>query len=240
MVVAVAVWPAGPFVAARADDQPPAFRLDRAAVARAVSMSPDTSQRPAFADAGDWSEVVALAPGREIILTTDTMPSSRRRVVAADQAGITLLNLFDPRVPDRVKRVLRGLLQQSPETLARVAFGSAIVHDEVRFAPEGIFLEGRRVADVDTVLLRVMRADVVEVREDLEGASSGLMIAAMVLVPAGAIWHAKSGGWRQPEPDINKGTVLGLGMMVTGLAVGGLALKRGSLAGRSPLVYRRR
>jgi hypothetical protein len=161
--VAVGVWPLGPPVAAA--DQRPTVRFDDAALARAVR---DVRQPQTFADAGDWARVVALATGREIILTTDASPESRRRLVAADQAGITVVDLSDTGLPDRAKRVLRELLQQSPDALVRAVHGGTVVHGGVRIAPEGVSLEGRRVADLDDVLQRVVRADIVEVREDLD------------------------------------------------------------------------
>jgi hypothetical protein len=232
--VVVTAWPLGRPVAA---DQRPSVRFDEAALARAVR-----SVRPpqTFADAGDWGRVLALPAGREIVLTTDAAPESRRQLVTADQAGIFVVDLSDPILPDRVKRVLRDLLQQSPDALVRAVHGGTVVRDGVRVGPEGISFEGQRVAYLDDVLQRVVRTDIVEVREDLERISGGLMIASMVLVPAGAALHAASGGWRRPEPDINRGTILGGGMLLTGLVVGATALRRGSVAGRSSLVYRRR
>ncbi|MCC7043723.1 MAG: hypothetical protein IT183_07670 [Acidobacteria bacterium] len=236
IVVAVVVWPFGPLIATTNDPRP-TVRFDEAAVARAVR---DARPTQMFGGDGDWSSVVALAAGREIVLTTDAAPASRRRLLAADQAGIIVVDLSDPLLPDPVKRAVRDLLLQSPDTLVRVTHGATVARGRVRFAPEGIFLEGRRVADLDAMLQRVMRAEIVEVREGLERTSAGLMVVSMILVPAGAILHATSGGWRRPEPDINRGTILGGGMLLTGLVIGATALKRGSTAGRSPLVYRRR
>ena len=133
----------------------------------------------------------------------------------------------------------RDLLERSPESPTRVTGGGRFVRDRVRLAPEGIFLDGQRVGDIETLLRRVARADVVEIREDLGRSSVGLMLAAIVLVPTGAIWRAKSGGCRRPEPVITRGTLLGMGMVATGLALGAAALKRESGTGRSPLVYQR-
>lgn len=236
MVAAMVLWPLHPLIAA-SNDQYPRVRFDEASLARAVH---DVRLPQTLAEAEDWARVVALGAGREIILTTDGASESKLRMVAADQAGITVVDLLDKSLPDRAKRVLRDLLQRSPDALVRAARGGTVVRDGARIAPEGIYLEGRRVADLADVLQRVVRADIVEIRDDLEGASGRLMIVSMALVSAGVILHASSGGWRQPEPHINPGTILGGGMLVAGLVVGATTLKRGSVAGRSPVVYRRR
>ena len=225
-----------PMLAAAAEDQPAGVRLNEVVIARAVSALPQSSSA---AEGGDWSRVTALASGREVIVTTDAMAVARRRIVAADASGITLIDLTHSQLPAHVARVGRDLLAQSPESLARVADGGTFVRDRVRLAPEGVFLDGQRVGEIETLLQRVARADVVEVRDDLDRPSGGLMIAAMLLVPTGAILHAKSGGWRGPEPAIKGGTVVGGLLLATGVVVGAMALKRSSSAGRSPIVYQR-
>lgn len=227
---------ASPVLAAVADDEGAAVRLNAATIARAVSAVP---QPPGATDAGDWSRVAELAPGREVVITTDAMAAVRRRVVVADAPGITLIDLTHPHVPAHVTRVARDLLVNAPESLGRVADGGTVVRGRVRLAPNGIFLDGQWTGDIETLLLHVARQNVVEVREDLERSSAGLMTTAMLLVPAGAILHATSGGWRRPEPDINAGTVVGGGLLATGVILGVVALKRGSPSGRSLLVYQR-
>jgi len=236
---AVAVSPVSPALAAAADDDRLATRLDEAAIARAVSALPAPRQSPAPAPVYDWSRVTALAAGREVIIGTDAAAGVRRRVVAADASGITLIDLIHPQLPAHVARVGRDLLAQSPESLARVADGGTFVRDRVRLAPEGIFLDGQRVGDIETLLQHVARADVVEIRENLGRSSGGLMVVAMVLAPTGAVLHARSGGWRRPEPAINGGTVVGGLLLATGVVVGAMALKRSSSAGRSPILYQR-
>lgn len=229
--MAVAVSP----VLAAVEDQR-AVRLDEAAITRAVSALPQSS---GIAGTGDWSRVMTLAPGREVVITTDAMAAVRRRIVAADASGVIVIDLTHPQLPAPATSVARDLLANSPESLVRVANNGTFVRDRVRLAPEGIFLDDQRVGDIETLLQRVARPDVVEIREDLERSSAGLMTAAMVLVPAGLILHAKSGGWRRPEPEINAGTVVGGGLLATGLIVGVMAATRGSSAGRSLIVYQR-
>jgi hypothetical protein len=130
----------------------------------------------------DWPRVHKLAAGAEILVTVTGSQLLARYYVRADEYELNVLNLSIPTLPPDARRVLLDTLSHHPEV-----FGPAQqVRADVHVGPDGVFVAGRKVAELQEVLERIARADILEIaiptrtiRGSLRGA---VTLAALGLV----------------------------------------------------------
>jgi hypothetical protein len=193
---------------------------------------------------GDWSRVLALTPGREIVLTTDRLARSKQRLLGADHTGLTILNVSDPALSKQVRDQLVRTAERHPAYFAEADRGFQFVLDKgVLLGPIGVFQNERRIIAVADILERVPRDEVEEltvVRKHIgQHAKRGLLIGAAAGAMVGAIGASTCG------PDTEPGYCNVGGMAAAGILLGGLAgLEYGTIIGvivpRSPdVIYRR-
>jgi hypothetical protein len=129
-----------------------------------------TADQPAgFADV-EWSRVRKLAPGIEIIVTVAGSQPGGRYVVRADESGLTLVNVADLSIPAAAEGVLRGVASNHPEYFSAAQQGGTFVLEmSVRLAREGVFVGGRKVADLGRVVENIARSDVAEIKTRHKG-----------------------------------------------------------------------
>jgi hypothetical protein len=210
----------------------------------AVQTDQDVTSTRATSASGDWSRVLALTPGREIILTTDRLARSKQRLLSADHTGLTILNVSDPALSKQVRDQLVRTAERHPACFAEADRGSQFVLDKgVLLGPIGVFQNERRIIAVADILERVPRDKVVEltvVRKHIgQHARRGLLIGAAAGAMVGAIGASTCG------PDTEPGYCNVGGMAAAGILLGGLAgLEYGTIIGiiipRSPdVIYRR-
>jgi hypothetical protein len=202
------------------------------------------AQRKARAGLSDWSRVLSLEPGREIILTSANSPVRRHRLLNADEAGLTILNVADPAIPSLVGGVLVSTARDHPEYFSNAQSGRQFVPGKgVRLGPDGVFHGNRRLFDIAHVIESVPRDDVVEVsvlaKHIGEHARRGVLIGAIAgATVAGLIATSCRSG---SEP----GYCNVAAMAMLGAVGGGLAgLEYGAIIGiitpRSPnVIYHR-
>lgn len=190
----------------------------------------------------DWSRIAGLE-GKDIVLTLAGSPPGRRHVLrgTVDGSGLTVLKLSDPTMPDSVIRALTDVASKHPEWLSAPVDGPSIrVTRHVRISGGGVFLDNRKIVDLQHVVEHVDRSAVVEVRlvhratrrgaawGGLAGPGLGL---AIVLPQCGLNWSQETASCANLTPSA-----------VFVLAVLGVALGAayGSAARLATVVYSRR
>lgn len=108
----------------------------------------------------DWSRVRMLKPGAEITIAVRGSDLIRRSVVQAEATHITVLNLTDLALPQKLARVLMNAASTHPETFTR---RGALIDGDVSVGPLGIFLRGQKVAEVRDVVETIARDDIAEI-----------------------------------------------------------------------------
>ena len=110
----------------------------------------------------DWAQVRRLAPSSEVAITVkgsgDSTPALRR-FVSADDTTLILLNVAP--LPRAASQALLEAASRHPERFAMR--DQAWAEWNLRVGPEGVFFEKRRVADLDQVVERIQRTDVIDI-----------------------------------------------------------------------------
>jgi hypothetical protein len=177
----------------------------------------------------NWSRVGQLAPAAAIVVTAKGSQAGSRYFVAADESALIVLNLSHPTLSARSTRVLRDMASKHPEYFVAVLEGGTFGQDNVRVGRDGLLVAGRKIADLDRVVVRIARGDVSEIRGPV--------------VARGSALGAVLGGWL----GFAVGVVPGLGgasagvtwLVLTGsVAVGGFLGYRWSSHETEGVVYR--
>jgi hypothetical protein len=129
----------------------------------------------------DWSRVRELQAPAEITVTTRRSRASTRIFIAADDSHVVALNLSSPALSQPSIRVFRAMAAQHPEAFLTVGTAGGLVQDDVRVGREGVFVAGRKVADLEEIVVTIPRDDVIEV--------------AGPVVARGSVAGATLGGW---------------------------------------------
>jgi len=115
----------------------------------------------------DWSRVRKLAAATEVVVTVKGSQPGRRYFVLADESDLTVLNLTDPTLPPAARRVLLAMTLNQREFFT--AHKGAFVDAEVRVSPDGVFVDNRKVADLQHIIETRARKDVVEMKTRHKG-----------------------------------------------------------------------
>jgi hypothetical protein len=195
---------------------------------------------PASLGFGDWTALQRLKPGTEVVVTSDGSPAADRYLVLSDASRLTLLNLTDPALPREATRTLMDIGSRHPEFFASAPKGGQFVDRDVRVGPDGVFVAGRKVADLQQIVETIPQARVVEVASRQRGRGfwghlgplGGYFVGAMA---GGYIAGLACKGVRDSSCD---------GAFLSGGFVGGIAgAIQGSVAARREtevVVYRGR
>jgi hypothetical protein len=144
----------------------------------------------------DWWRVRALEPGIEISVTVCGSHPGQRYVVSADESRLTVLNVTDPAIPPAVAGVLIDTSWGHPDDFGKAQQGGTFrLNRHVRLAPDGVFLDDRRVVGLGRVVEQVDRDGVAEISElgratrrgvkwgSLIGTGVGLTIGLLIQIP---------------------------------------------------------
>jgi hypothetical protein len=182
-------------------DGPLARAMTREAVRLAATAREPTSvaedvQQGGKSGRSDWSRVRALEPGIGIVLTVCGFPPGKRHVVNADESRLTVLNVTDPAIPPAVASVLIDTTWNHPDYFGKAQQGGTFrLNRHVRLAPDGVFMDDRRVVELGQVVEQVERDGVAEVSElgratrrglkwgSLIGTGAGLTIGLLIQIP---------------------------------------------------------
>jgi hypothetical protein len=137
--------------------------INRESIERAVATVP---REPILSPLDDrWSEVIKLGAGRQILVAVVGGSTVTGHFVAADASAVVVLNLTAPFLEPGVARVLLNSSAVRPNELAATLTGRDLtVAGHVRLGLRGIFIDDRRIGDLNQVVVRIAREDVDEVR----------------------------------------------------------------------------
>jgi hypothetical protein len=148
-----------------------------------------------------WLRVRTIAPGSEIVLTVKGAPPDRRYVdrryvVLVDESELTFLNLTDPALPHAARDVLRDVVSDHPDYFPAAQQGKTFrLEENVYLGPDGVFVRGLKIAELDQVLEQIARSSVSEISVvaratrrgvkwgSLIGTGAGLTIGLLIQIP---------------------------------------------------------
>lgn len=208
---------------------------------QAASSSASAAGQRGPAAPSDWSGVLAINAGDEIVLTTTRVAApSKHRLLNADAEGIVILNVRDPAVPSDVKDALSDAAEDHPDYFGRAQAGDQFkLANHVRLAAGGVFRDDQRLFDISRVAEIVARGDVVEIgvmgKHVARHAKRGVLIGAA----AGAVFMTIAAATCSDKEDCNPAgfALLGAaGGALVGVEIGTIV---GAIAPRKPdVVYR--
>ena len=166
-MIAIALPPAQAGVLAQG--QTPLAAAVRREAARLVSVAERpvgvTLQPGLPSTPSDWSRVRNLAPGTEMVVTIRGNAAAKAVLLAADDAGLTVVRLTDPALDDRTRTVLNELVSKHPEYFLAAEQGSTFaVGKRIRFGADGVFVAGHKIADLASIIHGIARNHVVEIK----------------------------------------------------------------------------
>jgi hypothetical protein len=115
---------------------------------------------PPAGSGGSWSRVQKLEAGREVIVGVSGRQPLKYTLLAADGNGLVLLKPTEQTLDRAVKSVLVAVGSAWPEVLA----GRPTTMGDFEINSGGIYRGGRKLMDLATVVERVDRAAITEVR----------------------------------------------------------------------------
>ena len=196
----------GAFALRSPASQAAAGPLARAVVSEAVRLAAAEGSIPSGDDTvqegqkpagkSNWLRVRAIEPGTEVFLTVKGAPPGRRYFVLVDESELTFLNLTDATLPRAARDVLRDVASDHPEYFPAAQRGETFRLDEnVRLGPDGVFLGGLKIAELDQVVEQIARNSVSEISVvtratrrgvkwgSLIGTGAGLTIGLLIQIP---------------------------------------------------------
>ena len=187
----------------------------------AAQMTSGTSGRPSSGAATtvtDWSRVLALRSGQQIMITADGTGALPRRMVTADDASVVVLNDAVTTMPPEVVRVCEDLAANEPRALAATLSGRSLERSGVVLGPDGVVLSGSRIAGLDDILTRVDRNKVIEITAE-SPTDRGKKKTGMALIVAGFASMLVGAAFKNPEAGPGVGWYIGVPLVVAGIAV---------------------
>ena len=135
----------------------------------------------------NWSRTSELAPGTEITLIIKGSQPRTRYLVLADGSGITVLDLTSSTLPASASRVVRKLASDHPEHFSAMLQGGTVAEGDVRLGRDGMFVAGRKVADLGQVVQVIARNDIAEIRGPVvvRGSVLGALLGGVLGLAAG-------------------------------------------------------
>jgi hypothetical protein len=163
----------------------PTPTITRAAIDRAVMAM--ARQPPPVPVAGAWSAVIDLAPGHPIDITLTGGPAVTGQFVLADHSSVVVLNLTGALLSPAIARVLLNRTTVKPDEVAATLAGRDLtIVEHVHMGPRGVFVDDRKIAELHDVVERILRTDVVEIRQrDRTVRKMGLWGGGMALLAVG-------------------------------------------------------
>src|SRR5262245_10385801 len=153
-----------------------------AAVAEPLSSAIGAVEMGGAPARSDWRPVRQLRPGGEIIVTVKGSPAGNRHFVLADESALVVLNLTDPTLPSAARELLRSMAMYHTAYFAEGASQGLFEQRdrEVRIGRDGVFVAGRKVADLGQVVEHIARTDVAEIQRRRPGARGKVAKGAFI------------------------------------------------------------
>jgi hypothetical protein len=136
----------------------------------------------------DWTHVRAIAPGTKVAVGAVGLGGQDGQYfVSATDKALTLLVLGNADLPRPAKRFLIKLAEVHPDMFMSPKNWIEFADGKVRANPDGVFVRGRKVADLSEISRTVDAGDVAEVTKQVRahrrrdfGASPAEGVAALI------------------------------------------------------------
>ena len=168
----------------------------------AQSAAGDAARQAGTLKDSDWSRVRRIAPGTEVTVTVRGSQAAKRYFVAANQSELTVLSLSHDQLPRAGADALRRTVVSHPEIFTGAGTRGTFVDGAVRLTPDGVFVGNQKVADLIEIVVRLARADVIDVATDqfhykglvitLAAVTAGVVILGSICSKDG--WGSRCGG----------------------------------------------
>ena len=118
----------------------------------------------------DWQRVQNVRPGSDILLILNGGVSASRVLVESDDTGLTVMKL-DGGLPLAVTETLGDLVRSDPQQLLAISRGASwsSAAKKISLTAEGVFLADRKISEWSSLLIRIGKVDVIEVRTGKPG-----------------------------------------------------------------------
>ena len=120
-----------------------------------------------------WEKAQQLKAGTEVWLTVKDGPTTKVKVLFADDSLLVTLKPGTAKLPDRVERTVLMTGSHWPNILYR---GGSSITDQVRVSKDGVFDGDRKLAD----LMQTSREDVLAISEPPRQSQWGWIILGVV------------------------------------------------------------
>jgi hypothetical protein len=172
----------------------------------------------------NWTGVIGLRPGQEVVVRADPAIDARRSFVFANDRELVVLYLRHPSLPDPVRKRLRDMSIDQPASLL-ASRQRIIVSDRTISLGAGVISEsGRVLVPLNEVLQTIPRGDVREIRIERAGGSrAGAAVGATAGIVVGLMtapyWMMRQCGGSCGDEQFMLGVSL-VGLPVAGALVG--------------------
>jgi len=160
-------------------------------IAALLASSPPAQAQPRYAyppNVYDWSYVRALAPGTKVAVSAVGLGGQDSQYfVSATDKTLTLLVLGNADLPKPAKQFVIKVAGTDPEMFMSPQKWAEYRDGPVRVNPDGVFVRGRKVADLSEITKAIDAGEVAEVAKQVRahrrrdfGASPAEGIAALI------------------------------------------------------------
>lgn len=148
-----------------------------ASIARhAADAAPQTAQ---VGDDASWARLSQATRGTEVVVSTKTVADVRRVFVGHDESSVTVLDLGERCLPRTIARQLRSIAEAHPDWFETIEAAGGFVDRDVRVDSTGIYSGSQRVCEVERVVERVPREQVMVVKRIGEAHASPKAVAGL-------------------------------------------------------------
>jgi hypothetical protein len=203
----------------------------RAALTRAVA-SATSPQLPTV----DWERLTRVAFGREVFVAVGDQPARSWQFLAVDPSSLTLLDVSA--LPADARRAMVQIARENAGALSANS-REIVERGDVRLAPDGLFLRGRKLCDKMALTQVLSRESVREVSVASRDQRAEMFVVAGVLFGAAIAVNARASAQQCGCGDAVF-TKTGLGLSIGGIAALVSASHTSRLpAGARTILYRR-
>jgi hypothetical protein len=194
---------------------------------------------------GDWSDVRRLTPGTAIFVKTAALPDGPREIVATDDRVLVVLNLEGVEILREASGLRIGSVDRRALTAAAQGNIGIDQDQNVRLEPAGVFVAGRKVMELEQLLVTILKADVREItRQDVSSGGTAAVAGGVLGFFGGGALGFLVGGLIGANVDKNSDSAFltgaGIGMLAGGIAgaIFGATKAAGPVVATEVLVYR--
>ena len=215
-----------------------------ASAERLCSPTGDVAAKENRPDESSWSHVRDLDPPAELRVTRRGGQPVRRHFLRAGDSELDVLNLTDPAIPNAVRQKLLETAEGHSDYFSRAGRGEtfqlkvdvgpfsdrAYQRQDLRLAPDGVFLADRKLADLDQIVEQIARTEIAEIRSLSKHLVPHLFVGAAVGALLGIVVDRRGSRYFGDAWAAAFGAGIGTGV---GAGIGGILPRRADVIYRS-------